>query len=124
MRMCIMSATSLHESAAFSMPWSISLRRNTARGSMSENRISFLVTKYRSSSTCSSLSTSRECFSAMINVSEGGRHSINGRMRIYRIFRNVSHYLDDTFIAFNGDVVCSVDLNDMYRPTLSSLTSA
>lgn len=29
--------------------------------------------------------------------------------------RNVSHYLDDTFIAFNGDVVCSVDLNDMLR---------
>lgn len=29
--------------------------------------------------------------------------------------RNVSHYLDDTFIAFNGDVVCSIDLNDMLR---------
>lgn len=29
--------------------------------------------------------------------------------------KNVSHYLDDTFIAFNGDVVCSVDLNDMLR---------
>ncbi len=29
--------------------------------------------------------------------------------------KNVSHYLDDTFIAFNGDVVCSIDLNDMLR---------
>lgn len=29
--------------------------------------------------------------------------------------KNVSHYLDDTFIAFNGDVVSSVDLNDMLR---------
>ncbi|MDW5563830.1 MAG: cation:proton antiporter [Methanomassiliicoccus sp.] len=28
-------------------------------------------------------------FIIMINVSEGGRHSISGRMRIYRIFRNV-----------------------------------
>jgi mannose-1-phosphate guanylyltransferase len=29
--------------------------------------------------------------------------------------KNVSHYLDDTFIAFNGDVVCSIDLTDMLR---------
>lgn len=27
--------------------------------------------------------------------------------------KNVSRYLDDTFIAFNGDVICSIDLNDM-----------
>jgi mannose-1-phosphate guanylyltransferase len=27
--------------------------------------------------------------------------------------KNVAHYINDTFIAFNGDVVCSVDLNDM-----------
>lgn len=32
-------------------------------------------------------------FIIMINVSEGGRHSINGRMRIYRIFRNVGQLL-------------------------------
>jgi len=29
----------------------------------------------------------------MINVSEGGRHSISGRMRIYRIFRNAGQIL-------------------------------
>lgn len=29
--------------------------------------------------------------------------------------KNVSRYLDDTFIAFNGDVICSIDLNDMLR---------
>ncbi|WP_019178105.1 sugar phosphate nucleotidyltransferase [Methanomassiliicoccus luminyensis] len=29
--------------------------------------------------------------------------------------RNVSRYLDDTFIAFNGDVVASADLSDMLR---------
>jgi CPA2 family monovalent cation:H+ antiporter-2 len=32
-------------------------------------------------------------FIIMINVSEGGRHSISGRMRIYRIFRNVGQLL-------------------------------
>jgi hypothetical protein len=32
-------------------------------------------------------------FIIMINVSEGGRHSIAGRMRIYRIFRNVGQLL-------------------------------
>ncbi|MBI0582838.1 MAG: cation:proton antiporter [Methanomassiliicoccus sp.] len=32
-------------------------------------------------------------FFIMINVSEGGRHSISGRMRIYRIFRNVGQLL-------------------------------
>lgn len=32
-------------------------------------------------------------FIIMINVSEGGRHSISGRMRIYRIFRNVGQVL-------------------------------
>ena len=29
--------------------------------------------------------------------------------------KNVSRYLDGPFIAFNGDVVCSIDLNDMVR---------
>ncbi len=29
--------------------------------------------------------------------------------------RNVSRFLDDTFIAFNGDVISSIDLNDMVR---------
>ncbi|MBI0582840.1 MAG: NDP-sugar synthase [Methanomassiliicoccus sp.] len=29
--------------------------------------------------------------------------------------KNVSRYLDGTFIAFNGDVVCSIDLKDMLR---------
>ncbi len=29
--------------------------------------------------------------------------------------KNVSRYLDGPFIAFNGDVVCSIDLNDMLR---------
>jgi CPA2 family monovalent cation:H+ antiporter-2 len=32
-------------------------------------------------------------FIIMINVSEGGRHSISGRMRIYRIFRNAGQIL-------------------------------
>jgi mannose-1-phosphate guanylyltransferase len=29
--------------------------------------------------------------------------------------KNVSRYLDGTFLAFNGDVVCSIDLSDMLR---------
>jgi mannose-1-phosphate guanylyltransferase len=29
--------------------------------------------------------------------------------------KNVARYLDGTFIAFNGDVVCSIDLTDMLR---------
>jgi monovalent cation:H+ antiporter-2, CPA2 family len=32
-------------------------------------------------------------FIIMLNVSEGGRHSITGRMRIYRVFRNVGELL-------------------------------
>jgi len=32
-------------------------------------------------------------FMIMVNISEGGRHSITGRMRIYRIFRNVGQLL-------------------------------
>ena len=28
-------------------------------------------------------------FMIMVNISEGGRHSLTGRMRIYRIFRNM-----------------------------------
>lgn len=29
--------------------------------------------------------------------------------------KNVSRYLDDTFIVMNGDVVCSLDINDMLK---------
>jgi hypothetical protein len=32
-------------------------------------------------------------FMIMVNVSEGGRHSMTGRMRIYRVFRNVGQIL-------------------------------
>jgi hypothetical protein len=32
-------------------------------------------------------------FMIMVNISEGGRHSLTGRMRIYRIFRNVGQVL-------------------------------
>jgi CPA2 family monovalent cation:H+ antiporter-2 len=32
-------------------------------------------------------------FMIMVNISEGGRHSLTGRMRIYRVFRNVGQIL-------------------------------
>ncbi|OPY34128.1 MAG: Bifunctional protein GlmU [Methanomassiliicoccales archaeon PtaU1.Bin124] len=53
--------------------------------------------------------SSHDCGRKIVLVNEDQPLGTGGALK------NVSSYLDDTFFAFNGDVLCSLDLNDMLK---------